>query len=141
MVKFVTICGGKIKRSQGRFGGDSASRQGERSIRRSRFADMQRDLTAADRRLAAAALEDDATSYFAFDDDTADSDVVSFAGNDSVHPGTALYNHLFDGRAANDSSACARAVSMRNVSRTSILHNDRNTRTYRDGMRIYSARY
>jgi hypothetical protein len=126
MVKFVSLCGGKIKRAKGRFGGDSASRQGERSVRRSRFADMQRGLTAADSRLAAAALDDDDTSHFTSDD-------VSVAGDESIRPGTALYNHLFDNRAANN--------SMREYPSATTLHNDRNTRTYRDGMRIYSARY
>jgi hypothetical protein len=137
MVKFVTICGGRIKRVKGRFGGDSASKQGERAVGRCRFADMQRCLTAADRRFAATVLGDNDTSDFVFDYDP-------FARIEPVRPGTALYNHLFDSHVPNGKPASvgARDVPMQEHPRIrTTLHNDRKSRTYRDGMRIYSAHY
>jgi len=137
MVKFVTIGGGKIKRVKGRFGGDSASKQGERAVRRCCYADMQRSLTAADRRFAATVLGDNDTSGFVFDYDP-------FAGIEPVRPGTALYNHLFNHRVDSDepiTSACARDVSMQEHPRVRTMHNERKSRTYRDGMRIYSAQF
>ena len=146
MAKFVTIGGGKIKRAKGRFGGESASRHDRQSSDRcSDLADMQRRLVAADRRFAATALEDiDASDCH--DGGAFEHNDVSIGDNEPVRPGTALYNHLFDGRLANDglepTSTLTRLVSSRERQRISTaMHNNRKSRTYRDGMRIHSARY
>jgi len=145
MAKFVTIGGGKIKRAKGRFGGDSASRHDRQSSdRRSDLTDMQRRFVAADRRFAAMALEDMEASD-CHDGEAFEHSDVSTADIE-VRPGTALYNHLFDGRLASDglerTSTLARLVSNKERQPISTaMHNNRKTHTYRDGMRIHSARY
>lgn len=138
MAIFITIGGGKIKRAQGRFGGETPSWRRNHSPEK-------RSFVAADRLIAATALEDVGGLDLRFPWEHRNRS----GREDRRH--WRDYNRHGNGGVTGHQPACTSLLADSSVAGNEpsrvrtfapfVLHNSRETRVYPDGMRIQSARF